>query len=93
MKSKRRRDLTREEWQQLAKDIREAIDCLARCESMLRLTRTVQQMKPYWKAFGKVQGLKSPLENLAIEQHPDWPDPMRLFYGSGGVFHAHWMTR
>lgn len=44
-------------------------------------------MNPYRKAFGRVQSLKSRLENLAFEQGQDG---LALFHGPNWTYHAEW---
>lgn len=90
MKGKPRRILTREEWQNLAEKARQINSLMGEVDATLADTLTVAGMKPYRKAFGKVQSLKCRLDSLAVDQHRDWPEAPRLFYGNGWTFHSEW---
>lgn len=91
MKGKRRRDLTREEWCQLATKFRQTIDLMGDCDELLSQSVTVAEMARYRKAFGRIQRLKSRLDGLACSQHQDWPEASKLFYGAGQTFYVGWI--
>jgi hypothetical protein len=86
---KRRSDLSREEWQSLAAELKKAVEALEQCDVILSKTLTVNGMRPHRKAFGGIQSLRSRLDNLASSQHPDWPEATRLFYGHW-TYHSEW---
>lgn len=86
----RRRNLTPEEWRTAAGRIREATEALASVDSLLSESLTVAAIGPYRKVFGEVQALRSSLDDLAVRQHPDWPDATRLFYGDGWTWYSAW---
>ncbi len=88
---KRRRVLTTDEWIELAEKVRQVTILLAQCEKALTQSLTVAEMKPYCKAFGKVQSIRSRLDSLAVQQHLDWPAAIKLFYGPDWTTHANWI--
>lgn len=85
--SRRRRPLTPAEWAALAAKQHEIERLMAESDAILSEALTVAQMSPYWKAFGRVQSLRSRLEDLAFEQGQDG---MALFHGPAWVYHAGW---
>lgn len=90
MKTKRSRNLTPEEWRTVAAKMKEATEALAVLDSLLSESLTVSGTAPYRKAFGKVQSLRSKLDNLVVQQHPTLPEATSLFYGVGWTYHAEW---
>ena len=89
-KGNRRRTLTRDEWVALAGKVRQVTTLMTEIEDTLSATLTVAGMKPYDKAFGKVQSLRSRLDSLAVDQHRTWPEASELFYGPEWTYHANW---
>jgi len=90
VKGKHRRTLTRDDWIALANKVRAATAILAQIELDLSSTLTVASMKPFYKAFGRVQSLRTRLDALVVVQHRDWPEASRLFYGPEWTYNAHW---
>ena len=83
----RRRSLTAEEWRSLAEKQRQIEQLMRECDSLLSETLTVARMAPYRKAWGKVQSLRSRLEDLAFEQGQDG---LALLHGPNWTYHAGW---
>jgi hypothetical protein len=90
MKSKRRRPLTREEWQAIAGQFRHATHLLQEIDGILSETITVAKMQTFRRAFGKVQSLRSRLDSVRSFQHRDWPEGDKLFFGPQWTYHAEW---
>jgi hypothetical protein len=84
---RKRRPLTEFEWGSLVEKYHQITVLMRECEEVLGKTLTVAKMGPYYKAFGRMQSLKSRLENLADE---GGQDGMALLYGSRWTYCAHW---
>ena len=90
MKMRTRRPLTSAELSELSAAMKQAVQGLETCERILSETLTVAEMKPYERAFGRVQSLRSRLDSLACGQCPPGTDPTRLFFGPDWTYHANW---
>jgi hypothetical protein len=91
MTNKRRQRLSAEEWTALADKFHQVIALLAEIDTQLGKTLTVARMRPFWRAFGRIQDLKSRLDSLAVQQQPSWPDAIKLFYGPRWTYFAYWV--
>ncbi len=95
-KMKRRRCLTQVEWDALSQTVRQTTECLAKMELILGETLTVQELKPFLRAFGKIQSLRIRLDSLASSQYnPNFEnttvgDASKLFFGPDHCYHANW---
>ena len=91
MKNKRRQRLSVEEWTALADNMQKVTTLLAEIDKQLGETLTVARMKPFRKAFGRIQSLRSRLDSLAVDQQRYWTGACQLFYGPEWVYHAGWV--
>lgn len=89
---KRKRRLTRPEFQRVADLLRSAIDSLAEMDCILAGALTDGEVASCHRTFGRVQEMRSYLDNLAVTQHPDWPEAKCLFYGPSWTHNTTWRT-
>lgn len=79
--SRERKPWSREQWTEAGRRLKAIERDLSQFAIDLQETATQPYVNRFLRVAGRLDEAKSKLDGLVHQQHPDWPDAKRVFYG------------